>query len=356
MNLLPRPAALRGVVVAATVAACVLSVAPAAQAHDRGGRPSHGSGPAGTFAVIGDLPYGQAAIDALPEWIGDINADPDVTSVAHLGDIKSGSARCDDDYFDAIREQFDTFVDPLVYTPGDNEWTDCHRANNGGYNPLERLGALRSTFFNRPFVTLGQQAMRVSSQAWWGLPENVRYERYGLSFAALHVVGSNNDLAPWNGTDASITEPNILQIIEQTYRMYLTIHLMKEAFAAARLHHDRAVVLMMQADMFESNTAFKDASAFQPLVRELTRQSARFDGEVYLFNGDSHEFETDQPLAAGSPWLDYYGVSGAADNLTRVTVDGSGNAGKGYLKVTVAGRSQPGPVLSWTQVPYAVQP
>ena len=30
---------------------------------------------------------------------------------------------------------------PVIYTPGDNEWTDCHRVNNGGYNPLERLDA-----------------------------------------------------------------------------------------------------------------------------------------------------------------------------------------------------------------------
>ena len=45
--------------------------------------------------------------------------------VAHLGDIKSGSTLCNDEYFAFVRSQFDRFADPLVYTPGDDEWTDC---------------------------------------------------------------------------------------------------------------------------------------------------------------------------------------------------------------------------------------
>lgn len=53
---------------------------------------------------------------------------------------------------------------PLVYTPGDNEWTDCHRVNNGAYDPLDRLAAVRKTFFPRPGFTLGPP-MRVDSQA-----------------------------------------------------------------------------------------------------------------------------------------------------------------------------------------------
>ena len=56
------------------------------------------------------------------------------------------------------------------------------------------------------------------------------------------------------------------------------------------------------------------------------------------------------PLAAGSRWLDFYGVQGSADNLTRVTVDGSSN-NTDFLEVTV---NRPGAehVLSWQRVPY----
>ena len=85
----------------------------------------------------------------------------------------------------------------------------------------------------------------------------------------------------------------------------------------------------------------------------LITESSKFRGPVYLFDGDSHAYNSDQPLATGSPWLQTYapyGVEGSTDNLTRVTVDGSSN-NKDWLKVTVAppGRS---PLLSWTRVPY----
>ena len=46
---------------------------------------------------------------------------------------------------------FSLFESPLIYTPGDNEWTDCHRRSNGGYDPLERLGRLRDVLFDEPY-------------------------------------------------------------------------------------------------------------------------------------------------------------------------------------------------------------
>ena len=119
-------------VVAATILITSVLAGPAAA--DSGGY---------TFAVIGDMPYGTAAIAAFPKAIAQINADPAVRLVTHLGDIKNGSSLCTDEYFRLIRSDFDQFQDPLVYTPGDNEWTDCHRLNNGGYNPLERLAKVR---------------------------------------------------------------------------------------------------------------------------------------------------------------------------------------------------------------------
>ncbi len=64
-------------------------------------------------------------------------------------------------------------VDALVYTPGDNEWTDCHRSNNGKYDPLERLAALRNGFFLFPNVTLGGRQLPLFTQADHdGLPEH----------------------------------------------------------------------------------------------------------------------------------------------------------------------------------------
>lgn len=327
---------------ASTVAAAALSVsaltAPASASADD----------SYTFAVIGDIPYGSTAIANFPKAIAQINADPAVQWVTHLGDIKDGSSVCSDAYFQQIRDDFDQFQDPLVYTVGDNEWTDCHRANNGGYNPLERLAKVRQVFFPQPGRTLGQHSAPVQSQADLGVPENVRWQRADIGFAAADVVGSNNSLASWTGQTAPTPE----QTAEVLGRTSATIQEIHDAFADARRQHRRAVVLMLQADMFDPtvpNPTFADYYGFQPIVAAIARESAAYKGQVYLFNGDSHVYHTDKPLAAGSKWLSFYGISTPVSNLTRITVDGSGNA-KDYLRVTVNGRGSQ--VLSWAKVAF----
>lgn len=301
-----------------------------------------------TFAVIGDIPYGSAQIANFPNVIAQINADPSVQWVTHLGDIKDGSSVCSDEYFQMIKNEFDTFADPLVYTVGDNEWTDCHRPNNGGFNPLERLAKIRQVFFPQPGRTLGRQSAQVQSQADLGIPEDVRWERASVAFAAVDIVGSNDSLAPWTGNTAPTPEQTV-EVLSRTSAVIQEIH---DTFADARAHHNSAVALMTQADMFDptvANPAFADYYGFQPIVAAIARESATFNGPVYLFNGDSHVFNSDNPLAAGSKWLPFYGIDQPVPNLSRVTVDGSTNVNN-YLRVTV---HPAGPqVLTWTRVPF----
>ncbi|HKC29841.1 MAG TPA: metallophosphoesterase [Jatrophihabitans sp.] len=333
----------RAALAAAAVGALVATAAQTAFADD------HGRGSGGyTFAVIGDIPYGDAQIANFPNVVAQINADKSVQWVNHLGDIKNGSSVCSDEYFQMIKNDFDQFKDPFVYTVGDNEWTDCHRPNNGGYNPLERLAKVRDVFFPTPGQTLGQDPARVRSQADQGIPENVRWEKADVSFAAADVVGSNNSLAPWTGNTAPTPE----QTAEVLARTSATIQEFHDAFAAARKHHDSAVALLIQADMFDptvTNPAYADYYGFTPIVAAIAREANAFRGQVYLFNGDSHVYNDDQPLAAGSKWLDFYHVTQPASNLTRVTVDGSTDVNN-YLRVTV---HEHGPqVLTWERVPF----
>ncbi|GAA3713875.1 hypothetical protein GCM10022204_36220 [Microlunatus aurantiacus] len=329
-------------------ALCLLAAGAAGPAEAHDGRPDHHLGKGFTFAVIGDIPYGQAEIDHFPANIRQINADRDVQWVSHLGDIKNGSSVCSDEYFDLIKSDVDVFEDPFVYTIGDNEWTDCHRPNNGGYNPLERLDAVRDVFFPRPGYTLGKPT-RVTSDAVAGYPENVRYVRDGVSFAAVHIVGSNNSLAPWTGNTTATPEQTV-EVLGRTADAVSEIH---AAFAKGHRRDNRAVVLMTQADMFDptaTDPKFGDYYAFQPIVAAIARESRAYGGPVYLFNGDSHLYNADRPLAPGSPWLDFYGLtSSSAPNLQRITVDGSDNAND-YLKVTVTNnRREP---LRWTRIAY----
>jgi hypothetical protein len=305
-----------------------------------------------TFAVIGDVPYGDAQIDAFPGWVDRINDQAGLDLAFHVGDIKNGSSPCTDAYNARIREQFDRFEMPLLYTPGDNEWTDCHRTLAGTYNPLERLDALRAAFYETPGLTLGSP-MEVSSQADLGFPENQSLRRRGVEMATIHVVGSNNGRAPWTGL--GLTEPTPEQLAEETSRMASAIDLVEDTFARARQTNARAVAIFQQADMFDpSYQPTWDVSAFQPLVQALVDEASTFHGEVYLFDGDSHVYNVDRPLAAGSRWLEIHDVQGSADNLTRVTVDGEAN-NTNFLQVTV-NRSGADHVLSWERVPYDSQP
>ncbi len=335
----------------ALTAAALLAASPQAHASPAATEQGQhrGQGQDYTMAVIGDVPYGAAQIDAFPSWIDQINADPDVRLVTHVGDIKNGSTRCDTAYFQQIKSDFDRFRDPLVYTVGDNEWTDCHRANNGAYHPLERLATIRSVFFADPGRTNGR-AVPIDSQAAAGFPENVNFERAGLDVAAVDIVGSNDDRQPWTGIGETTATPE--QLTEENARLGNAITVVDKAFDDARQHGHKAVAVMLQADMFDPTYAptWNDISAFRPLVQHLVDRSAAYDGEVYLFNGDSHVYNVDHPVATGSPWLATYGVAGSADNLTRVTVDGSSN-NKDWLKVTVHPKAG-SDIVTWERIAY----
>ena len=51
----------------------------------------------------------------------------------HVGDIHSGSQFCTESYDRTIADLWLGFKNPVVYTPGDNEWTDCHKKKQGGH-------------------------------------------------------------------------------------------------------------------------------------------------------------------------------------------------------------------------------
>ncbi|OFI38449.1 hypothetical protein BIU82_03755 [Arthrobacter sp. SW1] len=341
---------------AAAALALLASTAVPAQAAGPAEVPAEPQPGSFSFAVIGDVPYGSAQFDRFPAMVTELNGQDELDFVAHLGDIKAGSAQCTDEYFAAIKTQFDRFEAPLVYTPGDNEWVDCHRVNNGSYDPLERLDALRKLFFAEPGKTLGGN-MPVKSAAEQGLPENVTFAEQRIAFSVVNVQGSNNSLLPWSGLGQ--TEPNQAQLAEVQSRTAADVAQLERTFADAARTKARAVVVMTQADMFDpymlANGVEENpelVSGFRPIVEALAEGARTFGGPVYLFNGDSHVFNDDAPLAEGSPWLEVYN-EGVVENLHRVTVEGAATSNE-WLRVTVAPNSATGSdVLGWERVPYS---
>jgi len=88
-------------------------------------------------AVIGDVPYGTTPTDTTqlvggPKFVSAINADADISTVMHVGDIHSGKSYCTQAYNQTVFDQWKAFRMPLVYAIGDNEWADCHKKAEGG--------------------------------------------------------------------------------------------------------------------------------------------------------------------------------------------------------------------------------
>jgi hypothetical protein len=314
-----------------------------------------------SYAIIGDTPYGTAQIKNFPNDVAEINADPQVQLTMHLGDIKDSVSRCSTPYLKSIRSDFDRFDQPLVYTPGDNEWTDCHLAEDGAYWPAgpalngdtrpARLDEIHRIFFNHPGRTLGRNPLPVTTEGG-DYVENVMWSQAGVEFGDLDVPGSNNDWAPWFGKRRTSS-----QIDEVENRTHADIVWLDRIFNRAREQHAAAVVIGMQADMWDPEFA-GDASQFshfRPIVQELAQQALRFQKPVLLLNGDSHKFVDDKPLADPSrPNKSMYGITQDVPNLRRITVNGDTIPCHEWLKLTIDPKSMG--VFSYERERFANQP
>ena len=276
------------------------------------------------IAVIGDTPYGAAAIALFPILVNAIDADPKVREVVHVGDLKSGSEQCSDARLQISADLFNTFTDPFIFAIGDNEWTDCHRANNGGYNPLERLATLRELLFPVPGRVLGGRAKAVEAQPTF--PENQLWVESRVTFAALHVLGSNNGLDRWFGDRVinGVSTPETAaegqsRTTEVAARQAANIAWLEHAFATARSQGSVGIVLFFQADLRPDQAGGAMFTAHQEWVERLSQLATTFDGKILLVSGDSHDYRVDP----GVPWMGTsYGVP-SPQNVTQIIVDRS---------------------------------
>jgi hypothetical protein len=318
-----------------------------------------------TYAIIGDRPYGADKLAEMPRLIAQINADRAVSLVIHVGDIEAGSKTgCLDTYFANIKSLFDTFEDPLVYTPGDNEWVDCHQylKSNGLNTPTERLEAVRDLFFPIAGQTLGLHPMHVITQAsdpaYSDYVENVTWTRDKIVFAVLNIQGSNNDLAPWFQDPATDMPANYLdfptQADEFAARAKADSVWIAKAFERASRTQARGVVLAFQADMWDP--AEPTWTGFDKLVEQIGTLAAKFRKPVLLLEGDSHVWRVDTPFAPGAvitpstkTFAELHPVTPVAPNVTRHVVDGSGSP-TSYTRLTIDPESGKN-LFSLTRVP-----
>lgn len=281
------------------------------------------------FVALGDLPYGPAAQSYPPyrALIERINQVAPAFSI-HVGDTKSGSTLCSDEELGNQLEHFQRYTGAVVYTPGDNEWTDCHRANNGSHDPLERLAAIRKRFYTEG-RSLGQKPITVENQSR-ATPtshakfiENQRWNHQGVTFATIHMVGSNNNF--------EIRDRNA--VAEFFERDAANIAWLESTFAQAQQQQSRAIVIAFQADIFDVRSPGQDipeASGFhRAIVSTLLPLAQRWGKPVLVVHGDSHQFRIDQPFTHNRKPL---------QNVTRLIVPGSSDVRAVRVRVSPGGR------------------
>lgn len=262
------------------------------------------------FAVMGCMPYvfpeDHQRFLNITQAINGIK--PAFT--VHAGDIKSGSSECSDEKFQEIYAYFAGFDHPVMYSIGDNEWTDCYRENCGSYDPIERLATLRRMFFAKE-QSLGQHPRPLRSQRkdprYAKFVENTRWEQGGITFVGVHVVGTNNNLRPEDA--AAVAE---FKARDEANEVWI-----RESFALASTAGHRAVVLFIQANPFNERGQAR-SDGFTRFVDVLEEETVKFGKTVVLFHADSHYFRIDKPLRAKS-------TNRTIEHFTRVETFGAQN-------------------------------
>jgi hypothetical protein len=242
-----------------------------------------------TFVAFGDMPYRDADIPKVDRLIAAINRLKPAFTI-HVGDIKSGWAPCTDADLKRSLDQIDTLEQPVVYTIGDNEWTDCHREIKGQrFNPRERLAKLRELAFSKPGTSLGKSPMQVETQAklmpkYAKFVENQRFTRNGVLFIVPHIVGSNNGFEPQDPEAAT----------EFFERNAANIAWIDDGFRVAKETSAKAVVVAFQANVYELRQpypAMPRASGFVDTVVAISRGARAFGKPVLVVHGDNHVLE-----------------------------------------------------------------
>ncbi|HUR22595.1 MAG TPA: metallophosphoesterase [Acidimicrobiales bacterium] len=283
------------------------------------------------FAVIGDYPYLPEDVPKFDRLIDAVNAEAPAL-VLHVGDISN--VACTDAALNTSLAALGRFAMPLVYTPGDNEWTDCEGA---GADPLQRLRRVRALFFPSD-QSLGRRTLTVTRQSA-EYPENSRFSFGGVTFVAVHQVGSNNGTGRSPEGDA-----------EAAARVDAGAAWVRAGFEAAS--GSKGIVVFFQADPNFDLYRLGVRNAHTPLLRAIERESIQYGKPVLLVHGDTHVFRVDKALVGSGDGRPIENVTRLENfgerevHWSRVTVDPDGPELFVITPGIVAGNVVPHPVPS----------
>jgi hypothetical protein len=338
------------------LAVLLIAMAPIGAATADDDRDYDGDRDSYAIGLWGDLPYSDAQAAGVPALIADMNSQR-LKFTVHDGDLKAGNGivgsitptTCTNDLYAQALSYFNALNAPAMFTPGDNDWTDCDRAKNGSYNSLERLDYERKVFFATPY-SLGKKRLKQDVQTGdpycldskgnaVGCVENRRWTVGNVTYVTLNVQGSCNNLCDTSPDPA-----------EYAARNAANVAWLQETFKLAAAHGSAAVMIVSQADpgfdlhswdapnrdpgtLVQTGT---DPDGFKDFLLALRKEVVAFRKPVAYVHGDSHYFRIDKPF------LDEQGRR--LENFTRVETFGN-NAANGtndvqWVKVVVEPRSR----------------
>ena len=269
------------------------------------------------FAVIGDTSYSKAGEQEFDRLMAALNKE-NLAFVMHVGDFEADptpyernpdkvTMPCTDENFQRVLTTFQKSANPFILTPGDNDWSDCIKLKARKFDPMERLAKVREMFFPEGH-SLGQRTIAVDSQAkeadFKQYRENLMWSLNGVTFATLHIVGSNNNKGITPEMD-----------VEHAERTKANIAWMKKAFAEAKAKNSIGLVLFTQANpgfetrwppsllrrYFLSFPAIKVPDKLAPtgydeLLDALAAEMETYQKPTAFVHGDTHLFRVNKPL------------------------------------------------------------
>ena len=269
-----------------------------------------------SIGLWGDLPYSDVqAMTGVPNLIADMN-NSKLEFTVHDGDLKAGNSTpgaltpttCSDALYTQGLAYLNSLDGPAMFTPGDNDWTDCDRPSNGGFSSRERLDHERQLFFSTAY-SLGQDPLKQEVQATpsclgvsgpTACVENRRWTVKGVTYATVNIQGSCNNLCD--------TAPDPA---EYAARNTADIAWLQQTFDQAKAAGSAAVMLIGQADpgfdatdgtrgpLRNAKTLVETDSqpdGFHDFLSALRDQVIAFGKPVVYVHGDSHYFRVDKPF------------------------------------------------------------
>ena len=183
---------------------------------------------------------------------------------------------------------FNQFARPLIFVPGDNEWTDCHRANNGGYDPLERLAFLR-TCSSRPIrASAAHDDARAAERE--SAVRGLSRERPLGRATTCSSSACTSSAATTTSAGRRPPTPNTRPVMPRT-----------SPGCASRSRRPPSDGSQGRDDRHSGQSASSWPSAtqrtgFNDFLAALEAETIAFGGPVVLVHGDSHYFRIDKPM------------------------------------------------------------